>query len=113
MKSAIHQQGESKVGIITEKKRYLKDTARVAYLNERAKFQFLKIDSGMKETNKYIAFVTKKRTKILQQYAKVHIKVEKIQGQVELVVQEIIKMEAKIKVLYQFYYFFGIFNCLK
>jgi len=60
----------------------------------------------MKETKKYMDFVTKKHTKILQQHTKVHTKVEKIQGQVELVLEDIKKMEAEIKVKFLFW------NCI-
>ena len=96
----MHQQAESKLGIMTEKKRYVKDTARVTKMNERAKFTLLKIDSGMKEMQKYIDFVKLRQMKILQQYAKILTKVEKIQGDIELIGDDIAKMEVEIKVIY-------------
>lgn len=96
----MHQQAESKLGIMIEKKRYVKDTAKWTFMNNRAKFQLLKIDSGMKETQKYIDFVKPKRTKILQQYAKILTKVENIQGQIEIIAEDIRKMEVEIKVSY-------------
>ncbi|KAG0555537.1 hypothetical protein KC19_12G176300 [Ceratodon purpureus] len=97
LRIAMHQQAESKLGIMTEKKRYIKDTARVTKMNDRSKFMLLKIDSSMKETQKYIDFVKPRRIKILQQYAKVLGKVEKIQGHIELIAEDILKMEAEIK----------------
>ena len=98
----MHQQAESKLGIMTEKNIYVKDTNEWTYLNDRAKFQLLKIDSEMKETQKFIDMVKPRGIKILHQYTKIVTKIEKIQYNIEVIGEEIYKMEAEIKVLHYF-----------
>jgi septal ring factor EnvC (AmiA/AmiB activator) len=100
MLDAVVAQNEQAISIDGEKHNYKKVIMVEQDKAERQGVTLMKIDSAMKEVQKRIQQTVKKRMKMLEHYAKILLKVEQVEGNIEKVNAEIATFEFEIKVLH-------------
>lgn len=100
MLDAVVAQNEQAISIDGEKNNYKKVIMVEQDKAERQGVTLMKIDSAMKEVQKRIQQTVKKRMKMLEHYAKILLKVEEVEGNIEKVNAEIATFEFEIKVLH-------------
>ncbi|KAH8951093.1 hypothetical protein BDL97_09G007900 [Sphagnum fallax] len=99
MLDAVVAQNEQAISIDGEKNNYKKVIMVEQDKAERQGVTLMKIDSAMKEVQKRIQQTVKKRMKMLEHYAKILLKVEEVEGNIEKVNAEIATFEFEIKVI--------------